>query len=169
MLLFFLFMDVLAHSIWTYFIFHELRLDNIFLAVFFGIFPDIISFGLYLPYLIFNGKFRFSKLKRIEKEHRNAPKWLIPLYNFSHSLPVSIGVFVIASFAFGKVLWFMVPWTIHILIDVPLHTKNYYPTPFLWPFSEYKFHGIKWHSSKFMVINYISIIAISLLMYFGVI
>jgi hypothetical protein len=161
-------MDIIAHIIWTYLIFHKLKLDYIFLAVFFGILPDLMSFGLYLPYLIFKGKFRLNKLKRIEKEHKKTPKWVEHLYNFSHSLFIPFSFFILISLLMGKISWFVLPWIIHILIDIPLHTKHYYPTPFLWPFSKYKFYGIKWHNMKFMIVNYTLLFIICILTYLGV-
>ena len=53
---------------------------------------------------------------------------------------------------------FVLPWLIHILIDIPTHSREFLPTPFLWPVSEWKFPGISWGNRYFMMFNYAAII-----------
>ncbi len=48
-------------------------------------------------------------------------------------------------------------WLLHILIDIPTHSYSFYPTPFLWPISQYKFDGISWGTPWFMIVNYSSL------------
>lgn len=38
----------------------------------------------------------------------------------------------------------MAPWAVHVAIDAPLHTADFFPTPLLWPFSERVIDGIPW-------------------------
>jgi len=45
-------------------------------------------------------------------------------------------------------------WLLHILIDIPTHSYSFYPTPFLWPISQFKFDGISWAIPWFMIANY---------------
>ena len=53
--------------------------------------------------------------------------------------------------------WEILGWPLHILIDIPTHTYQFYPTPFLWPISTYKFDGISWGTPWFMIVNYSSL------------
>ena len=48
-----------------------------------------------------------------------------------------------------------------IILDVFLHKKNYMPTPFLYPLSDYKFNGIPWNSKPGWIIS----IAITIFIY----
>jgi hypothetical protein len=54
-------------------------------------------------------------------------------------------------------------WALHILIDIPSHAATFYPTPFLFPISNYRFtHGISWSNKWFMIINYSLLLLVSL-------
>lgn len=35
-------------------------------------------------------------------------------------------------------------WGLHILFDIPFHTSQFFPTPFLWPLSGLQVGGISW-------------------------
>jgi hypothetical protein len=50
-------------------------------------------------------------------------------------------------------------WLGHILVDIPTHSKRFFPTPFLWPISDYKVDGISWGVRWFMLANYGSLAA----------
>jgi len=65
-----------------------------------------------------------------------------------------------------RVPWEVGGWLVHILIDIPSHSYKFYPTPFLWPFSEWKFDGWSWGAPIFMIINYSLIIGVYVLFYF---
>ena len=51
----------------------------------------------------------------------------------------------------------MLAWPMAILMDVISHTRDFLPTPFLWPLTDWKFDGVSWGSPKFMIINYVLI------------
>lgn len=48
----------------------------------------------------------------------------------------------------------MLAWGVHILVDIPTHSYRFYPTPFLWPLSGWKFNGFSWGTPWFIVVNY---------------
>lgn len=55
----------------------------------------------------------------------------------------------------------MFGWALHILIDIPSHSISLYPTPFLWPISEYRFpYGVSWANQTFMIINYSALLIV---------
>ena len=37
-----------------------------------------------------------------------------------------------------------IAWPFHIILDFFTHSIEYFPTPILWPISDYKFDGIPW-------------------------
>lgn len=160
-------MDVLAHLLWTYIIFHgQAHLPS---ALAFSVLPDVVSFGIYLIYILVYKRNVGRWLVTLENDLGNTPAWVFRLYNLSHSLIVSTAVFLIASFILGRVFWEATAWMLHIIIDIPLHKRKTYPTPFLWPLFRYTFHGISWASKKFIIINYIVIILVLSLIYLGII
>jgi hypothetical protein len=77
------------------------------------------------------------------------------LYQFSHSL-------VVWAFVFGVVWYFskrpryeLLGWALHIFIDIPSHAIGFYPTPFLFPLSDYRFpYGVSWGNTWYMITNY---------------
>lgn len=57
-------------------------------------------------------------------------------------------------------------WLLHILMDIPSHSYDFYPTPFLWPISDFKINGFHWGTPWFMITNYSLIIISYLILYF---
>ena len=62
--------------------------------------------------------------------------------------------------------WEMWGWFIHILMDIPTHTGQLYPTLFLWPLSDWYVDGNSWGTRGFMVTNYLSLLIVFLLLRF---
>jgi membrane-bound metal-dependent hydrolase YbcI (DUF457 family) len=84
------------------------------------------------------------------------------LYSISHSAVVFFAVFSIAFLIFRRPIWELGGWLFHILLDIPTHSYRFYPTPFLWPLSDWKFGGFSWATPWFLVLNYTAIIAVYL-------
>lgn len=88
--------------------------------------------------------------------------WLPPIVSFlSHHLHCTAHSAMVA----GVVTWliwivigsFWIPlvgWWSHIVIDVFTHSKDFYPSPVLYPITEQGFNGIAWNTPWFMVLNY---------------
>ena len=57
----------------------------------------------------------------------------------------------------------MLAWPLHILVDFPFHSIDYFPTPILWPIFDFKFNGIPW-SNKY--IWYSNLVGIFLLYFY---
>lgn len=144
-------MDYLAHGIWSYIFFH--RHKNVRYAVLFGLLPDSTSWMLYSIYTIItqNGQFGKPNITAV-------PDWVFTLYNISHSLVVAVAVLLIVRLIYKKIPIYMWAWPIAISIDVPTHTREFLPTPFLWPISEWRFPGFSWASPTFMISNYLLIL-----------
>ena len=143
-------MDTLAHALWSYIIFHNYEL--VWWAVLFGALPDLLSWTVWMLWPK-KGKFNWKKNPDLSL----IPKWVFTLYGITHSVFIMGIVFLAVFLVFGKLPLFLLSWTVHVLIDIPTHTKNFLPTPFLWPFSGYKFPGISWGTKKFMAANYVLI------------
>lgn len=159
-------MDVFAHALWTNAVFYKkYTVDKLsrFLAVFFGLFPDLVSFTPAFFYMIFSGNhFGIESFKSGLWVFR----WAAYSYNWTHSLISFVIVMVIVIvFRKGKQWWPLWGWALHIGIDIFSH-HGFYETPFLYPISGYKFHqGISWGHPTFMLINY-SLLTVVYLVWF---
>lgn len=159
-------MDILSHGLYGGVAFGRKSKKNYFLAFLFGILPDIVAFG---PFFIsaFLGFAPFPT-GSIEPPSTNViPAYVRSVYNVSHSLVVYT--------IFFSVLWFLgkidfakltLGWPLHILLDMPLHTKDFFPTPFLWPISNVGIDGVPWSVPYIFIPNVILIVFIYSFWYF---
>ena len=144
---------------------------KVWYTVLWGVFPDLLAFVLPFVWMFWNiifGDLKFSDFPRpetVEPAVRDTlPVFQIAsgLYNISHSLIVFIVIFGLAAVLLRSKLrripWEMSGWFLHVLIDIPTHSYKFYPTPFLWPISEWKFDGFSWGTPWFIILNYSAII-----------
>lgn len=136
-------MDYFAHGAWSYIIFRNWR------AIIFGLLPDSMSWLIFFFYNLFNGGFVLRN-PVIE----NLPSWIFLLYDISHSLVVAFVVIGLIYFIFKKFYVYMLAWPLAIVFDLFTHTRDFLPTPFLWPLSDWKFDGISWAEPWFMILNW---------------
>ena len=151
-------MDIFAHGLWSYAIFHNKKYA--LWATIFGILPDILSFGILFMVNLVNGN-----LRRGPPPLSTLPKWLFTTYNLTHSLVLFVAVFFTIFLITKNWYWPLMAWAIHIIIDIPTHSFRFFPTPFLWPISDYVFNGISWATPWFMLLNYGSLITVFVLIY----
>ena len=146
-------MDTFAHAIWRFIIFYAT--GNIWLAIFFGIMPDLFSWTIYLFYAIATGKMK----KEFRRPDLDAlPNWIHVLYGLTHSVFVIALVFVLVFLFTRQIPIYLWAWPLHVLIDIPTHSRKMLPTPFLWPVFDWKFPGFSWGQTWFMALNYIGIV-----------
>ncbi|MBS3132106.1 hypothetical protein J4212_06745 [Candidatus Woesearchaeota archaeon] len=143
-------MDIFAHWLWVYAAFHKKKYAK--MAAFFGVLPDLLSFGLFFVVMLFTGGLDFSR--RGPPPLDAIPGWVFSSYNWTHSLVIFSAAFILLCLILKKFYWPLLGWAIHILIDIPTHTSRFFPTPFLWPLSSYSYSGISWAAGWFMMLNY---------------
>ncbi len=169
-------MDIFAHGLWTAAlakISNKLRKNRTptkpIVAAFWGVFPDLFAFTHLFSYLILMSLFGgggfvfFGKPDEVEPPHNGA--WVFhlasALYQISHSLIIFVIVFGVVWCIRKKPYYELLGWLLHIIIDIPTHSYDFYPTPLLWPVSSWKFqYGISWGTSWFMKVNYLSLFAV---------
>ncbi|MFA6105178.1 MAG: metal-dependent hydrolase [Patescibacteria group bacterium] len=174
-------MDIISHGLWAAAAVKGINKKkqtkfNLFLAAFWGMFPDLFAFTPAIIWLLWM-RLRGINIIPIRPENSVALEqsgggpFLLSsqLYNYSHSLFVFFGVIalvLIIKYLFRKsVSWrdlpiVMIGWLMHIIMDIPTHSYKFYPTPFLWPFSNWKFDGFSWGQPWFMILNYGSLLMI---------
>ncbi len=145
-------MDTISHALWGKGLFGYRKYK--WLPLFFGAIPDLASFGLYFLYnLIVNP----TTIKMGKPELSEIPSWVFSLYNVTHSLIIAM-LFIFIAYIFKRDFCFsMLAWPFHIIIDFFTHSIEYFPTPILWPISNYRFDGIPWSNQYIMIGNIVCI------------
>ena len=146
-------MDTLSHALYGkgFFGYRKYR----WFSLLFGALPDLFSFGLYFLYnLLFNS----DKLMFGKPSVDALPYWVYDLYDFSHSIVIAF-IFIGIAYKINKDFAFpMLAWPCHIIIDFFTHSIEFFPTPILWPVSDFRFDGIPWSNPYILIINVICIL-----------
>lgn len=155
-------MDILSHALWANLVFKELPAGQRGLAVVFSVLPDIISFSA----MAFKHAVR-KMMHYTDPPLKFFPKVVFKIYKITHSLVIWLGIFFILSLLDWQ--WLALAfsaWGMHILFDIFTHTRAFFPTPILWPFSNFHFSGINWSNKWFMLFNYGVLLFLYLVFYF---
>ena len=148
-------MDTISHALWGKGLFGYRKYR--YLSFVFGAIPDLLSFGIYF---LFNLILNPSTTKLGKPNLSEIPEWVFSLYNFSHSLIIST-IFILIIYKINREIYFpMLAWPFHILLDLLTHSIDFFPTPILWPISDYRFDGIPWSNSYIMITNIVCIFLI---------
>lgn len=159
-------MDIFSHGIWSGIAASAINKKikkplNVWRAAFWGVFPDLFAFiipfvGLFWYRVIGVDVIAPSPSEAEPPAGNNS--WIFRLagflYPFSHSLIVFLLVFALVFLICRRPVWEMGAWLFHIFIDIPTHSYRFYPTPFLWPVSGWKFNGFSWGEPWFVILNY---------------
>lgn len=71
-----------------------------------------------------------------------------------HSVVVAAIVTLVMKWAHPAGLLPLLGWWLHIALDVPTHSSEYYPVPIFYPFTEWAFDGIAWKEPWLLAANY---------------
>jgi membrane-bound metal-dependent hydrolase YbcI (DUF457 family) len=138
-------MDFVSHALWGGITFGR-RTRKAFLTVAgISLLPDVLTEGLFAVLHLLN----IGNMPGWEHGHPDItayPLWAQNFYNFTHSVIVFTLVFLMIWAFARKPVWVVGAWGLHILIDIPTHSMELFPTPFLWPFSDFKIDGVGWHN-----------------------
>jgi len=179
-------MDIIAHGLWAAAAYKAANNQrkkrgkktlSIPWAVFFGVFPDLFAFTLPWIFILFGlaaGTINPATIPGPSSQEPPTPQAFPSyifdlanaLYNISHSLVIFGIIFAAIYLVQHRIQWELGAWLLHIFIDIPTHSYTFFPTPALWPISEWKFtHGIAWSTHWFMVVNYSLLIFVYIFLY----
>ncbi len=121
----------------------------------FGAMPDLISFGAFFVIRLLSGQSVVGKppLEII-------PAWCFLLYDLGHSLLIAVPVVLFVSWKRPGPAFAMLAWPFHILLDIPFHTRHYFPTKFLYPLSDYYLDGISWATPYVWLPNFAGVVLV---------
>jgi hypothetical protein len=57
-----------------------------------------------------------------------------------------------------RVLPALLGWWLHLLLDIPTHSREYYAVTILYPFTEWSFDGIAWTTPWVLAVNYFALL-----------
>jgi hypothetical protein len=152
-------MDVFSHALWGRGLF-GFR-GRPWMALMFGAMPDLLSFGAYSGYRLFNGTYVPGP-----PVLENIPDWVFVSYNLSHSFVTALLFVGLASLWRRDIAFAMLAWPFHICLDFPFHTARYFPTHIFWPISDYYFDGISWGTPQVWFPNIAGLIVLFIWRYF---
>lgn len=165
-------MDIFSHGLWAAAAAKGINISGkvqlrLRWAAFWGLFPDIFAFGIPLIW-IWYANLTGGDVPSIRPgvpetgTYGLALQVAASLYNISHSLVIFALVAAVIFLWRKKKPWEMGGWLLHILMDIPTHTYEFFPTPALWPISSVKFNGVSWGTPWFMVLNYSALLLVFL-------
>lgn len=158
-------MDVFAHTLWANagarranktLVKKNKKPISVAWTAFWGVFPDFFAFGFPMAISLFgllSGTIEVSQFS-----HHGLPGQFnlsAELYNYSHSLVIFAATFFVTWAVLKRPPFELFGWALHVLLDIPTHRIGFFPTPFLFPLSHYRFpYGISWGDTWFMIVNY---------------
>jgi len=158
------FMDPVSHGLWGSIAFGRKSRKSFWTAFGFGFAPDLFSFG---PFFVstYLGLVSRPPLFGNINDAGWVPLYVHSLYKPTHSLIVFAIVFLLVWWLRRNPLWEMGAWPLHIIFDTFSHTRRFFPTPFLWPISDYTFDGWHW-TDPWIYIPNVALLAILSLWFF---
>lgn len=136
-------MDIISHGLWGSLAVGRQSKSKFWLAFSFGVLPDLFSFGIFTV-LTLLGIVNSPDWTTGPPPIESIPAYINTLYNITHSFIIFLIIFILVSLIIKKPLWVMLAWPLHIFLDIFTHSSDFFPTPFLWPISNYSFNGIAW-------------------------
>jgi len=158
-------MDIISHGLWGGIGFLKNGRKSFWISFVIGMAPDLLAFGIYFIGTL-AGIHPRRNFAGSRPDISTLPKYVFTLYDLSHSIIVFIAVFLIVWFLRGKPLWELLAWGIHIVVDIPTHSQDFFPTPFLWPISDYTFPGTSWGRPEIFFPNLGALAVVYALMFF---
>lgn len=160
-------MEILAHTLWTTAGVRKINKVSdkkgkkyqmsFFWGAFWGIFPDLFAFTLPFFFSFYKTIIEGDQFVSFATRHQVADGFTLSsiLYQYSHSLIIFIFIFIVIWAIKKRPPWVMLGWVLHIILDIPSHSVSFFPTPFLFPISNYHFpYGVSWSNAWFEIINY---------------
>ncbi len=152
-------MDIVAHGLWGGIAFGRKNKVNYYLSVFFGVAPDLFSFGIFTV-LVWLGIEQGVDWSVGVPPMSSIPTYVHWLYNITHSLLVAGFVILSVYLINKKVIWPLLAWPLHIVFDIFSHSIDFFPTPWLWPLKNYYINGVAWSTPWVFFSNWLLLLII---------
>tara|TARA_Y100000741_G_scaffold25755_1_gene18678 strand:+ start:828 stop:1226 length:399 start_codon:yes stop_codon:yes gene_type:complete len=119
--------DTLSHALWGNGLFGYKRYWK--LAIFFGAFPDLISFGALFIVKLFNNSLKYVGPPTLEslQQLEPFPEWLFFMDNFSHSFVTAFLIISIVYFYKKEFVWPMLAMAVSYCIRYSFSYQRIFP------------------------------------------
>jgi hypothetical protein len=107
-----------------------------------GIAPDLAFYSTYPLWVLCRGRVRAVLAGGAWPV---PPLWMVELHRAGHSLPVALSAAML--FRLRRGYWpqrLLGAYLLHLLIDIPTHTRDPWGPRPLWPFSNIAYDGVSW-------------------------
>lgn len=154
-------MDIFSHGLWGgYLLARKKKQKKQFWPVFvLSMLPDLLSLGVFWI-LVLTGFSNWPRWQNFHLVYDSLPSYVNTLYHLTHSLLFFSIVYLVVWNWRKKPYRPLLAWGLHILVDIPSHSIFAFPTPFLWPLSNYVYDGISWVDQRFWLPNFILLILV---------
>lgn len=152
-------MDILSHGLWGGVAVGRKSRKSFWLAFALGVAPDLFSFGIFTA-MVTLGLASGPDWSARPPDPSLIPDYVYSLYDITHSLVVFLAVFLAVWLWRKKPLWEMSAWAIHVMLDIFTHSENFFPTPFLWPLSDFHVDGRSWGDPLIFIPNVLLLVAL---------
>ncbi|HTY99554.1 MAG TPA: hypothetical protein VMB75_06950 [Rhodocyclaceae bacterium] len=161
-------MDIVSHGLWGGIAFGRASRKLFWTAFAFGVMPDLLAFGPHFAGSLWDSLLG-NPVQPIGPGHGYAaiPGYVFAIYHVTHSLVVFLTAFLAAWAIRRRPFWPMAAWGLHILMDIPTHSERFFPTPFLWPLSDYTVNGMPWGQPLILVPDLVLLAGVYI-WYFGI-
>lgn len=140
-------MDLISHGLWGGFVLG--RRHDFLGAALFGLLPDILAFSPYLVQRAIQGG-----IMNAFATPSHYPHWVHILYNCTHSLVVAGLIFIVFWSWRPKLAILFLAWPLHIMLDIPTHSADSFPTKILFPLSQLYYDGVHWKNRYILLANW---------------
>ena len=134
-------MDIISHGLLGGIALGRKKRSHYIYAFCFSVLPDILAEGIMFA-LIFLGANNMPSYEGAHPKLTEFPVYAQNFYNATHSLIIFLSVFLIIWLIRKKPFLPLLAWGFHIIVDIPTHSFELFPTPFLWPISDFKIDEI---------------------------
>jgi hypothetical protein len=152
--------DIVSHGLWGAITFGRSTRWRFWLAFMIGMAPDVLSFGI-LTVAAMLGVAEHQDFNHGTPPPESSIPSVGPSSVQHHaqlgrvSLPVYCGVGPGETAGLGTL-----GVGLHVLMDIPSHPFAFFPTPFLWPISDWKFNGWQWITPYVLIRNVLLLILV---------
>jgi hypothetical protein len=151
-------MDIVSHGLYGGSGLWAKKSKRFWLSFFFGIAPDLFSFGIFTIGTWIGIFDRPDWSRGQHPDPAMIPQFVSTFYDYTHSLVIFALVFGLVWLIRRRPWWIMAGWGLHILVDIPTHSSAFFPTPFLFPLSNFHIDGHPWSSPEIFLPNVILLV-----------
>ena len=157
-------MDIISHGLYGGIAVGRKSKKSYWLAFILGIAPDLLAFGPYFLLVLF-GILPRQNFSVEPPAQALMPDFVQTSYAITHSLVIFLIVFALVWLILRRPMWELGAWGLHILVDIPTHSYTFFPTPFLWPISNFEVDGHAWGTPEIFIPNVALLIVLYLSWY----